>query len=61
MRFGQRLAQRIGIRPADKAPLRHLAITACARTVWQNAQGHEEIEKLLTELRNLKPRRVYNQ
>jgi hypothetical protein len=33
----------------------------CALTVWQNAQGHEEIEKLLTELRSLKPRRVYNQ
>lgn len=35
--------------------------SVCALTVWQNTQGHEQIDSLLTELRNLKPRRVYNQ
>ncbi len=33
----------------------------CALLVWQNAQGHEQIENLLKELRNIQPRRVYNQ
>jgi hypothetical protein len=33
----------------------------CALLVWQNEQGHEQVENLLKELRNIQPRRVYNQ
>jgi len=33
----------------------------CALMVWQNALGHEQIERLLEELRSIQPRRVYNQ
>jgi hypothetical protein len=33
----------------------------CALMVWQNGQGHEQIENLLEKLRRLQPRRVYNQ
>jgi hypothetical protein len=33
----------------------------CALIVWQNYQGHEQIENLLQELRRLKPQRAVNQ
>jgi hypothetical protein len=33
----------------------------CALVVWQNNQGHEQLENLLKELRSFKPRRAIDQ
>jgi hypothetical protein len=33
----------------------------CALVIWQNYQGHEQIQNLLQELRHLKPQRAVNQ